>query len=62
MEGLSFQSENEIDNINHVTLKQSVHLNNIVNPVITGQDTTDLGYNGQNLAVYNCEFLEVLRH
>jgi hypothetical protein len=25
-------------------------------------DMKDVGYNGQNLAVYNCEFLEMLRH
>jgi hypothetical protein len=25
-------------------------------------DTMDFGYNGQNLALYNCEFLEMLMH
>jgi hypothetical protein len=31
--------------------------NNTVNPLHNG-----LGYNGQNLAGFNCEFLEMLRH
>jgi hypothetical protein len=31
---------------------------NKVNP----PDKTDFAYNGQNLAVYSCEYLEMLRH
>jgi hypothetical protein len=29
---------------------------------ITNQDKTKFGYNGRNLAVYSCEFVEMLRH
>jgi hypothetical protein len=27
-----------------------------------GPDIADFGYNEQNLALYNCEFLEIFRH
>jgi hypothetical protein len=30
--------------------------------VITDQNITDFGYNGQNVAVYDCESLEMFRH